>query len=140
MLTKEQILKAEDLPREEVKVPEWGGSVFVRGLTALERDAWENSWWIREGDTRKLNVVNLRARLAVLCVCDAAGKRLFDDAAAADLGAKSGAAVDRLYTVALRLSGMQPGAVEEAEKNLSSGQGAGSSSNSPLRSAAPLPN
>ena len=38
MLTREQILGLSDLPREEVRIPEWGGVVFVRALTGSERD------------------------------------------------------------------------------------------------------
>ena len=43
MLTKDQILKSDDLPSEEVSVPEWGGSVMVRSMTGYERDQFEQS-------------------------------------------------------------------------------------------------
>ena len=33
MLTKESILKADDLPKELVEVPEWHGQVWVSTLT-----------------------------------------------------------------------------------------------------------
>jgi|WetSurMetagenome_2_1015567.scaffolds.fasta_scaffold562212_1 hypothetical protein len=33
ILTKDDILNADDLPIIEVKVPEWGGSVYVRKLS-----------------------------------------------------------------------------------------------------------
>ena len=39
MLDRNAILGADDLGREVVDVPEWAGSVQVRGLTAAERDA-----------------------------------------------------------------------------------------------------
>ena len=42
MLTQEQIRAASDLKTEEVYVPEWGGSVLMRGMTGTERDAWED--------------------------------------------------------------------------------------------------
>ncbi len=34
ILSKEAILSADDLPREIVSVPEWGGQVYVRTMTA----------------------------------------------------------------------------------------------------------
>ena len=38
LLSKEQILAAEDLPHKDVPVPEWKGTVRVRALTGFERD------------------------------------------------------------------------------------------------------
>ena len=43
MSLKEQILKADDLPKEKVNVPEWNVDVYVRALTAAERDGYEAS-------------------------------------------------------------------------------------------------
>ena len=42
-LTKDAILKAEDLPTEKVPVPEWGPgqSVTVRTMSGDERDRYE---------------------------------------------------------------------------------------------------
>jgi len=113
-LTRESILGAEDLPREKVAAPEWGGEVWVRTLTATERDAFEAS--VNPGKGAK-NLANFRARLAVLCVVDERGERLFKDEDAAALGAKSGTALDRITDVALRLSGLSEAGQKEAEGN-----------------------
>ena len=104
ILSKDAILSADDLPKELVSVPEWGGEVYVRCLTATERDDWEASVMHMEGNKTKANLHNLRAKLVARTVCDEAGARLFEDADVATLGAKSAAALDRLYTVAARLS------------------------------------
>jgi hypothetical protein len=105
MLTRDMILAADDLPKELVEVPEWGGSVYVRCLTGTERDAWEASVVDMSGNGKaKANLENLRAKLVARCACDEAGARIFSDADVAVLGAKSAAAMDRLYTVAARLS------------------------------------
>lgn len=37
MLTREQILQSDDLPRETVQVPEWGGEVQVTTQTIVSR-------------------------------------------------------------------------------------------------------
>lgn len=113
-LTRDSILRADDLPREEVAVPEWGGAVWVRTLTAAERDAFEAS--VNPGKGRK-NLANFRARLAVLCVVDEKGERLFQDEDAAALGRRSAAALDRITDAALRLSGLSEAGQKEAEGN-----------------------
>lgn len=104
LLTKDAILSRDDLPRELVAVPEWGGEVYVRCLTAAERDDWEASVVQMEGNKTKANLANLRAKLVARTACDDEGARIFEDADVAALGAKSAAALDRLYTVAAKLS------------------------------------
>lgn len=115
MLTKDQIFSASDLPTEEVQVPEWGGSVFVRTMSGIERDGFEQG--IVEARKSGTELVNIRARLAVKVVCDSDGKRLFTDDDAAALGKKSGRALDRIFDVAQRLNGIGEKEVAELEGN-----------------------
>ena len=106
LLTRAQILEAEDLGSEVVPVPEWGGSVLVRGLTGRERDLFEASIVrMREGGV-SASLENIRARLVSMTVIDEDGCRLFDDRDVRALGEKSGSVLDRLFDVARRLSGM----------------------------------
>ena len=53
-LSRDDILKAADNEPEEVDVPEWGGSVLVRGMTGLDRAAAEELKSALEDVTRKL--------------------------------------------------------------------------------------
>ena len=118
MLDKDAILgQTADLGLQEVSVPEWGGTVCVRGLRGVERDAFEASMWEGDGKAKKQNLANLRARLLVRCLCNADGARLFADDDAAELGLRSGKAIDRLYDVACRLSGIGAAEIETAVKN-----------------------
>jgi hypothetical protein len=112
MLTREQILQCDDLPREIVKVPEWGGEVQVRTMTGTDRDAFEASLIGKEG-----RLENVRARLVSLAVCDESGDRLFGDADIAALGAKSAKALDRVFAVAQRLNGIGAEQVEQAKND-----------------------
>ena len=114
MLNRDTILKADDLPRELVEVPEWGGSCYVRTLRGNERDSFEQSL---VGKKQKMSLENVRARFAVLTVCDDSGTRLFTDADAKALGDKSAAALDRVFAVAQRLNGFSQDAVEDLAKN-----------------------
>lgn len=117
LLTKEQILNADDLPKELVSVPEWGGDVYVRTLSGSERDAFE-AGTIRQGKgSQTVNLLNLRARLVSLSMCDEQGTRLFGDADMVALGTKSAAALDRVFAVAQRLSKLSDADVEELEGN-----------------------
>lgn len=116
------ILGEDDLPREKVAVPEWPKvrEVRVRTISSAERDRLEETCQpATKGGPR--NMANFRARLAVLCVCDEKGERIFKDEDAEALGRKSGAALDRIADVAIRLNRLQPDAVEQAEKNSGSG-------------------
>lgn len=112
MLTKEAILSADDLPRERVNVPEWGGDVFVRTMTGTDRDAFEASL-IGNKDGRMENV---RARLVSLTLCNEIGTRIFGDDDIAALGTKSAKALDRVFAVAQRLNGIGVDQADAAKK------------------------
>lgn len=117
LLTRDAILQAVDLPHEDVEVPEWGGVVRVRGLTGVERDKFETSIVIRKGNKTDVNTENMRAKLVALCVVDEEGKRVFSGGDIKLLGQKSAVALDRVFSVAQGLSGLQPEDIEELEKN-----------------------
>src|SRR5215472_5794653 len=134
-LSRDDILKAADNDPEEVDVPEWGGTVLVRGMTGRERDAFEVSMLTPgRGGRRTVDPANVRAKLVARCVVDDDGNRLFTDADVAELGGKSAAAVDRVYSVAARLSGMAGGDQEDLARDFGLADGGGSSSTSPAAS------
>ena len=97
VLTRDQILSAHDLKKVKVDVPEWGGSVFVKTITATERDQFETAIY---NSKKKINFANVRARLASLTVTDDQGKRLFTPDDISDLGKKSATALDRVFQAA----------------------------------------
>ncbi|SMF86131.1 phage tail assembly chaperone [Streptomyces sp. Amel2xC10] len=141
-LSADAILGAEDTQTKPVDVPAWGGVVLVRGLTGIERDAYEASiQQIRPKPDGSKEVVlvrdNARAKLLVKCLVDEQGNRLFKDTDAPALGKKNGAILDRLYDVAAELSGMGDANEREIEGNSEAGQTGDSSSSSPETSDAP---
>ena len=103
-LTRSEILSADDLKTESVKVPEWGGIVLVRELTGAERDTWETSVVKTNGIKVTIDSHNMRAKLAALSIVGADGKRLFTVKDVQKLGNKSAAALDRVTDAAKRLS------------------------------------
>jgi len=115
-LGRDAILKAAELRTEDVPVPEWGGSVLVRELRGRERDEWEASLAVQRGKQMVPDVANMRAKLAARTIVDSDGEPVFTQQDVAALGELSAAALDRVFEVASRLSGLNPDAVEEAGK------------------------
>lgn len=107
-LDRETILALNDTPLEEVEIAEWGGSVWVKKLSGTERDAWEI------GNSRD-NHQHLRARLAILCVCDESGKPMFKMTDLHALGTKSATAFDKIWEVASRVNKLTPEEVKVLE-------------------------
>lgn len=118
VLTRDQILAATDLKRELVSVPEWGGEVLVKALTGRERDAFEASIvGERKGKSVRMNMDNVRARFVAACVVDDRGQPLFYPSDVDLLGEKSAAALQRVYDVGARLSGLSDEDLEELAGN-----------------------
>lgn len=107
LLTRDEVLAAQDIVTEYVAVPEWGGGVLVRSMTAAERDTYEGSLPTDgEGKDRKVRFDNLRARLCAAVMVDETGARLFSPEDVEALGHKSVSALDRVFEVASRLSAL----------------------------------
>jgi len=113
LLTKEQILRVKDIETRTVNVPEWGGDVLVRGMTGIERDAFEAKILDQSGKKTKVNLQNARARLVSITVVDEEGNRLFTENEIVLLGTKSATALSRVYDVAASLSGISDDDIEE---------------------------
>lgn len=116
MLTKEQILAADDVRTEEVHVPEWGGTVRVRTITATERDAFDRQRW-ESGQDEKMRK-NVRASLIVMAVVDDDGKLMFSADDIEALGEKSATAMDRVFAAIQRINKMADEDIEAAAENL----------------------
>tara|TARA_R110000824_G_scaffold190864_2_gene372428 strand:+ start:223 stop:630 length:408 start_codon:yes stop_codon:yes gene_type:complete len=118
LLTREQILGADDLPKEVLDIPEWGGQIMIRTMSGSERDAFEASLLGEGGkkDKQKM-MLDIRARFASLIVVDSDGKRLFTAKDIKELGKKSASALDRVLTAGQKLSGLTSDDVEELAKN-----------------------
>ena len=124
LLTRDDILNADDLPSEVVDVPEWGGQVKVRTMSGSARDAFEASLIESQGKKKSKDdlMSNIRARFASLVLVDDDGKRLFTAKDINSLGKKSASALDRVLTVGQRLNGLSSEDVEELAKNSMSDQ------------------
>src|ERR1051326_4804058 len=141
LLTRDDILAVQDRANEVVDVPEWGGSVTVRALSGTERDRYQNGM-LKSGRNDRggieipaVDADTMHATLVSLSIVDSEGKRMFADKDVLTLGDKSGAALDRVYNVALRLSGLTGLALEAAKDGLKGDRNGASGSSSPETSA-----
>ena len=128
LLNKQAILDVQDIETEKVDVPEWGGHVFVKGMTGMERDTFEASIVQQRGKDARVNMVNIRAKLAAQTICDEEGVRLFNDKDIHALGKKSANALQRVFDVAQKLSGITGDDVEELAAELEENPSEGSAS------------
>jgi len=119
--TKEGFFKAK-VPREEMTVPEMG-KLWVYGLTAGQKDEYENSVVRLSGRNRRVHLANARAQLLILTVHDQHGKRMFGEADMGRLCQVPAIIVDPVLDVARRLSGMAAEEIEELVKNSQTDQG-----------------
>lgn len=119
ILGKEDILKAKDLVLERVEMPEWGGAVYVRSISAKERGQVEAAAArFKESRGRDDSFVKtFTVRLAAMAICDENGERLFSDGEISQLAQKNAAAIGRISEIAQRLSGLDKADIEALEKN-----------------------
>lgn len=109
---KDKLLGAKP-PTEPVYLEALGETVLVRGMTGVERDAFEWSCFEGKGKKRDFSMRNLRAKMVAYCCVDEHGRRLFSDEDAAQLGDTRADVIDRLFGVAQRLSGMREADIDE---------------------------
>lgn len=114
MSIREQLL-ALKIPTATVKVAGLSDMVHLRGLSASERDLWEQHVF-SERDSKK-GVKNIRASLVVRSIVDESGVRLFTDAEIDQVGSMPASVIDKLYEHCQRLSGLGMKDSEEIEKN-----------------------
>lgn len=133
-LSRDEIFGMDDIPCEDVTIPEWGGRVVcVCGLTAAAKNLYQQSIVDMKGMARKLRLDNSTAKLVSLTVVNNRTERklLFTERDVERLGTKSAAALERILEAANRLSGMTAKEVEELVKNSEPSQSDASSSVSP---------
>ena len=110
-LTKDAILGADDLKTRRVDVPEWRGHVFVRPMTAGERDAFDLFVTEHRGKAK------IRAYIVSLCTVDADGVRLFSEDDVDALDGKASPPMTRVFMEARRINKLFVEDIEETVKN-----------------------
>ena len=109
-------LNAKDIRSELVEIPEWDHvKIEVRGFTLQER----LDFYGRVSDGETINRDNFLPELVIsACFDPDTGQRVFEPADRDMLKTKSAGALEKLTSVAMRLSGLQDTDVVEVEKDL----------------------
>lgn len=115
ILTPDQILGADDLARETVPVPEWGGDVVLSALSVRAlNDCNRKSMVGGEVDAEKITVnVVIEGMVEPKLTDDQAGQ----------LAMKSAAVINRLGAKIFKLSGVDQATLDGAEARFSEGEG-----------------
>ena len=116
MNLRETILGARDLKSERVEVPEWGATVTISELTALERERFQDIVVPKDGAPGMRTSI-MFAWLIALAVRDEDGARLFRDDDVEALANKSLGVLVRIGSIAQRLNAIGAEAAEQAVKN-----------------------
>lgn len=113
ILSKHAILAVVDAKTHRVDVPEWGGAVFVRTMSAADRIELTEAFSGPEENNASLLIL----KVAAATICDEAGQRLFTNDDVVDLGKKSFTALKRVYDVAADINGLRADAVDAAKND-----------------------
>lgn len=116
-LTAADILGADDLKRERIEVPEWGGFLYISTLSGAARDAYESSVIKYNGNVPEQNLDNIRAKFVAATATDEEGNLLFTTDQVKALGRKSASVLDRLFGEAQKLNAISDADIEELAKN-----------------------
>ena len=114
MSLRDRILAVDDSQREQLVVPEWNMTIEIRGMSGASRasitqDAADNNGTINFG--------KMMPEIIVGCVFDPeTGEQVFTADDRALVMEKSGAALDKIVTLAMALSGFGEKAVDDAGK------------------------
>lgn len=123
LLSKDEIFGMDDIPVEEVVVPEWKNrKVLVCGLTAAGKNAYQASLVEIKGSSRRVRMENATAKLLVRTLVNRQRQPIFTEMDIERLGTKSASALERLAKVANRLSGMDEQENAEILKNSEAAQ------------------
>ena len=100
---------------KEIDVPGLGETVYIREISAGERDSLE-MMAASIGDNAS-NAKQYRARCVAMFLSDADGKRLFGNGEIAQLDTMNAKPMDVIFEAGLVFNGLGAAALEESEKN-----------------------
>ena len=113
-LTAEQIDQATDIRIEKISVPEWGGHVYLRTLSARQVIEWQQSI-----DDDKAKKASFRERLVAMAICNEGGIPLYADLVdgADRLGKRNNTVLHRVFTKAVEVNRINDMSVEDVAGN-----------------------
>ena len=117
ILDKSAFLTPVPVDLVKFEIPELGGSVYIKGMTVVERSKFERQFRTRKGDTNDRKMNEIRQRMLVACVCDSSGQQLLTDADIEAIGKQRADIVERLVNAAQVACGMSTDDMADIVKN-----------------------
>lgn len=111
LLTREQIFAVHDTPFEEVRVPQWGGTVRVKTMNVPEGLAFSELLNRPEFED------HFREALVIACAVDDHDQPIFAAEDLPQMVKRNARAFTAVFNVAAKLNGFSAEAVEGAAKN-----------------------
>jgi hypothetical protein len=123
ILSREEVLSADDTRTEEVPTPEWeeDSAVLIRSLTARERALFEQSMIKIQGKVAVMNLADTYAQLVYLGCVNRDGSRMFTKKDIEALNGRSAAPMERIAKRVQELSGLREADIAELTANFTSG-------------------
>ena len=120
--SRDEILQVQDIPFEDVVVPEWNNKkVRVMGMDAKSAGKFSSSMVEVDGkgNVKAIALDNFMADLLVKTLVNEKGQPIFTQADIEALGKKSAKVMKRLSDIAAKLSGLNDSTPADLLKNLS---------------------
>jgi hypothetical protein len=111
------VLEFADRVIEELYIPEWQAHVRLATWDGATRWRVIQLWPAPGVPGRERPDLNLLALVASVSLVDADGRRLFSDEDVAALATKNARALDRIFSAALRLNGLDQASVDALGKD-----------------------
>jgi len=112
-------LLTQRTPRRFTAVPIDGwGTVRIRSLTELERSRFEATIRDKTGQVSSVRMIDLKCRLIVLCVVDAEGNQILQDADITSLREQDSKLTNQLVEAIQSHCGYSDADLGDLEKNL----------------------
>ena len=106
VLNREAFLKPATVQQDTVHIPELGGDVIVRGMTARTRSQFESHFSTAAGKPIPSRHREMRERLVIACCIDEDGNALFTAEDVETLGNLPATIIEPLVDAAQRVCGM----------------------------------
>ncbi len=110
----------------KVRIDEWDRDVWVRTMTAAERDNFDMGL-VDNREMGKSAMTDMRARLTMYCAAEEDGTRMFEPGDEVFLRNEPSSALQPIFDVAIRLNKLTQADIDELAKNSGSGPAAASS-------------
>lgn len=112
LLSRADLLQKRERRTQRVEIPELGGFVIVRSMSALERGKFESYFQTRSGGTAPERLAKAREMLVVSTCVDEQGNKLFTPEDVQALGEQDVAILERICVVAKKLSSISEADIE----------------------------